>query len=503
MKLSYKLITLALAFGAACGWSLAEERLSTDQLRDLVEQGETGYMATYATRLLFGDGTEADIKLGRELMEKAAAANKPDGKYGLGLCYYYGFGAFDLSQTYNYMLGASEAGYKPAFNSLGHCYEEGLGVASNYHQARRCFFQSSGDLDSQCMAVKLLDYRRTPFAVNPREVGQNINQALAMFGNAEQVAMTPTVYEFLYNAQEQSRSAIAKKLAHKSGNKKRLSAAELYNWGRLYELALATNAVSEKDGTRQMWEYYKDSAQRKFVPAQIAIARLQARSRDEQGLASLKAYSETGYWQAKQALLELYETQEAPKMLSGDDYTALLQELRQKGYHGASTKLAEYYASTAKDSAKAWQYTLAAADDGEAIGCYKAAEFYRTGKDAGAGVTVKPDPEKAYAYLHTLCRDLPRADYQRLDMCRAFTNLGNMYYYGKGCPQDTNQAEEWYNVALNTRGGEKLEANYRLGSLYIEKTDKRQLGAEMLRGVAASSSEYAKSARYLLTKHKL
>ncbi len=502
MKLSYKLITLALAGCVTCGLAWADDRLSTRQLRDMVKKGDTGCMAAYGERLLEGDGTDVDIKYGRELMQKAAEANRPDGKFGLGLCFMHGCGGeFDLRQAYNYLFSASEAGYKPAFNYLGHCYEEGLGVSSNYHEARRCFSASADDLDSQCMLVQLLDYRRTPFAVDPREVGQNVNQALAMFNNAENVAVTPAVYGFLYNEREQSRSLIAQKITGKKRKDDDMSAADMYNLGRLYELALAVEAVTDKDSSRQMWDYYKRAAERKYIPALIAVARLQAANGEIKGVVALKTYSDVGYLQAKLALLDLYETHPDKDSVSDDDYVALLQELRQKGYNQAAAKLANYYAGAGSD-AKAWQYTLEAADAGEALGCYKAAEFYRTGKCEFEGITVTPDLDKAYLYLNALCRDLPRADYQKMDMCRAFTTLGNMYFYGKGCVQDKDKAEEWYNVALNTKGGIKSEAAYRLGCLYIERPDKRSQGAEMLRESAAGG-EYAKSARYLLQKYKM
>ena len=503
MKLSYKLITLVLAGCLTCSLAWADDRLSTRKLRDMVKKGDTGYMAAYGERLLEGDGTDVDIKYGRELMQKAAEANRPDGKFGLGLCFLYGCGGdLDLRRAYNYLFSASEAGYKPAFNYLGHCYEEGLGVASNYHEARRCITASIDDLDSQCMFVQLLDYRRTPFAADPREMGQNVNQALAMFNNLESVTVTPAVYDFICREREQSRSAVAKKLAANRPEKGKMSAAELYNWGRFYELGLAVGAAAEKDGSRQMWEYYKQSAGRGFVPAQIAVARLQAHNGEAQGIASLRAYSDAGFLQAKLDLIDLYERQRDKADFSDGDYVALLRELQQKGYNSAAAKLADYYARSGNNS-KAWQYTLEAAEAGDAVGCYKAAEFYRTGRCDKEGISTKPDPDKAYACLNTLCSSLPRADYRKLDMCHAFTVLGNMCLYGKGCAQDAGKAEEWYNVALNTKGGMKTEAAYRLGCMYIEDLEKRRQGAELLREVGSSGSEFAKNARYLLQKYKI
>ncbi|MBQ7568649.1 sel1 repeat family protein, partial [bacterium] len=464
MKLMQKAIALALAGCMTWGIVSANERLSTRQLRDLVKNGTAEYAVPYADRLLGGDETDVDLPQGVSLMRQAAEKQKADGKFGLGLCYLFGYGELDLINAYNYLLSATEMGYTPALTALGHCYEEGLGVPSNYHEARRCFFGSApSSLDAQCMAVQLLRSGRTPFPSNSRELGQNVGQALAMFQNTKTVEMTPAVYRFLKQNAEQSRAFIEEKISSKHTKMRDMSAAELYSWGRLYELAIDIGAAAGKEPAEQMHEHYRRSAEKKYAPAQIALARLQAYAGDAKGLAALRSYADMGYYLAKTDLLELYEKDLGRDPGSDASYLALLQDLHSKGYHSAFTRIADYYASVKNDPQEAWRYTLKAADDGEALGCYRAAEFYRTGSCELPGIKATPDPDKAYAYLNTLCSDLPQADYRELDMCHCFTILGNMYMYGKGCVPDRDRAEEWYNVALLTLSGDRLEAKFRLG----------------------------------------
>lgn len=70
----------------------------------------------------------------------AAEAGNAEAQYGIGVCYYYGYGVEqNYAETVKWCSKAAEQGLASAQNDLGRCFENGEGVEQNYAEAVRWY----------------------------------------------------------------------------------------------------------------------------------------------------------------------------------------------------------------------------------------------------------------------------------------------------------------------------------------------------------------------------
>ncbi len=493
-----------IALGLACclvagGASADQQRISTRELGKQAQKGEVACMVQYGDRLLDGDEIKVDAIKGAEYYRSARDKGDPAGAYGLANCLFYGWSDLDLAGAFSLYKLAATQGYSTANGPLGRCYDYGFGTRSCYEDGLRFYLSAANnDLEAQAAVCGMFSTDRNPLG-DVRAVGQNVNQLLGMCQQAEFIELTPVLYEMMVRDRQFDPVVQALLARAAKVNMKKVSARQQYYWGRVYQLASESQIA---DTLAQAKDCYTRSAASGFLFAKLALAELQLKGGDKDGAVSAyRVLADNHSFDAKLTLFNIYEADALQDSQSFKDFMDMGQDLQRAGWNGAVSRMAALV-SARGDDAQAWSLWRLSADLGEAVGCYKTAEFYRTGVGDIPSAKTSVDMKKAYGYLSTLCQKLPRTDYRQLDMCHAYTVMGNMCLYGKGCDINTEAAEEWYNKACQVARGDKTEAKFRLAQICLKSPSRGQEGIDILRQLRDNpeAGEFARSAKYLLQK---
>ncbi len=494
-----------IALGLTCcllagGASADQQRISTRDLGKQARNGEVASMVLYGDRLLDGDEIKVDAIKGAEYYRSAWDNRDPAGAYGLANCLFYGWSDLDLEGAFSLYKSAASQGYSTANGPLGRCYDYGFGTRSCFEDGLRFYLSAANqDLEAQAAVCGMFSADRNPLG-DVRVVGQNVNQLLSMCQKADFIELTPVLYEMM--VRDRQFDPVVGALLDRAAkvNMKKVSARQQYYWGRVYQLASEAHIA---DKLAQAKDCYTRSAASGFLFAKLALAELQLKSGDKEGAVSAyKLLADNHSFDAKLTLFNIYEADALQDPQSFKSFMDMGRELQRAGWNGAVSRMAALVSARGDDDAQAWSLWRLSADLGEAVGCYKTAEFYRTGVGDIPSAKTQVDMKKAFGYLSTLCQKLPRTDYRQLDMCHAYTVLGNMRLFGKGCDSDIEAAEEWYHNACQVAQGDKTEAKFRLAQICLKSPSRGQEGIDILRQLRddPEAGEFAKSAKYLLQK---
>jgi len=151
MTMKKTLILFLLALLAAPLWGQRTYgELSTDELRQLANNGDAKAQDALGIRYYEGDRAPQDYKQAVYWWTKAANQGDAEAQYNLGLCYYNGYGvAQDKKQAVHWWTKAANQGDAVAQFNLGNSYFKGEGVAKDYKQAVYWYTKAANQGDAQ------------------------------------------------------------------------------------------------------------------------------------------------------------------------------------------------------------------------------------------------------------------------------------------------------------------------------------------------------------------
>ncbi len=130
------LLLLLLALLAAPLWGQTYGEATTEQLRQLANNGDATAQSVLGGRYYEGDRAPKDYKQAVYWFTKAANQGNAAAQCNLGVCYNNGEGvAQDYKQAVYWWTKVANQGYAAAQYFLGSCYYNGEGVAQDYKQA--------------------------------------------------------------------------------------------------------------------------------------------------------------------------------------------------------------------------------------------------------------------------------------------------------------------------------------------------------------------------------
>ena len=181
MTMKKTLILFLLALLAAPLWGQRTYgEASTDELRQLANNGDANAQFVLGSRYYGGDRVPQDYKQAVYWWTKAANQGHAEAQCILGPCYYNGEGvAQDYKQAVYWYTKAANQGYASAQYYLGVCYYNGYGVAKDYKQAVYWYTKAAnqGVAEAQC-ALGVCYY-------NGAGVAKDCRQALNWFKKAK------------------------------------------------------------------------------------------------------------------------------------------------------------------------------------------------------------------------------------------------------------------------------------------------------------------------------
>ncbi len=179
------LLLLLIALLAAPLWGQTYGEATTEQLRQLANNGDAMAQSVLGDRYYDGDRAPQDYKQAVYWYTKAANQGDAAAQYNLGVCYYNGEGvAQDYKQAVYWYTKAANQGEAVAQYKLGLCYFGGNGTARDWQQAVSWFTKAAnqGYANAQyCLGVCF---------ASGRGVGNDSQQALSWFKKAKQNGFT-------------------------------------------------------------------------------------------------------------------------------------------------------------------------------------------------------------------------------------------------------------------------------------------------------------------------
>jgi uncharacterized protein len=216
-------------------------------LQQASDEGSMEATAWLGALYLFGGAGLQDVPNGTALLQKAVDADNPIGLRFMGAKYAVGIGVpADAGKAVGFYLRAIAQKDPESYARLGRMYWGGLGIPKDTDRAFELFTAGArlGDQWSQLNLGQMYESGVAPNPASPARTAAAILQPEAAKPNYEK-----------------ARSLFAASAAQ--GNR----VAE-YELGRIYELGLST---ARDYG--QSFEFYKQSAMQRYVPAIIAVGR--------------------------------------------------------------------------------------------------------------------------------------------------------------------------------------------------------------------------------------
>lgn len=387
-------------------------------------------LCNLATLYKLGKGVTRDYKKSFELYLKSAQQNYARAQYNVGWCYYNGKG---INQSYEkaveWYQKAADKGYVTAIDSVGYAYYNGEGVEQSYEKAIRWFEKGANKNSRYCFEMLTKCYqdglgvpqsyeKALFYCLKGAELksGYCLNILGTFYQNGKGVSQN---YELAFDFYQ--------KAAFLG------SVAALYNIGYCYQEGLGVPQDYQK-----AIEWYLKAAEKNHSIALLNIGVIYhlGKGVPQDYQKAIEYYRKAIEYNNVIAMKNLGNCYEFGQGVEIDlnKAVALYKQSAEKGYDIAQIRLACCYRDgigVEKSLFTAFEWFTKAALQGN-----KSGQFY-------VGYFLEKyfnKPEKAVEWYIKSAEqgDGPSAN-----------NLGVLYRYGRGVPQDYQKAVEWYQKAVD------------------------------------------------------
>lgn len=417
-----------------------------------------------ALGICYFDGTtDKNMEKAVKLLKMSLDNGFPDAEYNLGMCYLNGTEE-DKQKAFSCFEKAAEYDER-AKNSLGHCFQYGIGTDRDENKAVKLFKEAAdlGYTEAQ------FNYAYCRYMGNGSQPKDEAEAGEYFRKSAESIAASEFFVGFYYyyglGGMENDKSKAVEYFINAA--KENFAPAQ-YMLGIIYEQGETT----EKNDDKAL-EYYSAAAENGYDEAQFALASLYCRRREHQNAIKwLTAAAKQGSVIVSQySLLEYREkyTDVPPE----DDFDAFkaLKNAAKQGNAEAENYLGMCYekgVGTKRDLQEAYRLYSSAADANNPMGQYNLARCYDENSELSADVSlflnIDPDFQKA-AELYEKAAEK--------DCAEAQFEYGRCLEYGIGREPSDKTAMKFYYLAAGNghkmarRHYERLKAH----NVTIEKKD--------------------------------
>ncbi len=449
-------------------------------------QTETGSPESQFYLGRFYESVEKDDKQAVVYYQKAADQGSALAQNSLGWCYEYGIGVIkDEKLAVTYYQKAADQGQPHAQNNLGRCYQNGIGVVKDEKQAV-IYYQKAAD-QGHATAQNWLGW----FYEKGIGIAKDEKEAIKYYQKAADQGEAYAQYNLgrcyqngIGMVKDEKQAFVYYRRAAEQGN-----ASALYGLGYAYQYGIGVT----KD-ERQAVVYYQKAADQGSTSAQFSIGYAY-----QHGIGVVKNESQAvGYYQKAanqgdangQCNLGLCYRNGVVVAKDEKQAVALFQKAAEQGNAAGQCNLGWCYENgfgVSKDPRQAVNFYQKAAAQGLAAAqsslgwCYQsglgvvrndrmAADYYLRAASQGYafaqhkmgwvcenGIGVEPDIKQA-VFWYRSAAEQGNADAQN--------NLGACYHNATGVEKDTKKAIYWYQLAA-AQGKTLARDNLRLLGVYV------------------------------------